>query len=334
MVKTYALPKAEKQPGAPPGAVRQGITRVGTGLGLKSKPEPAPGGESSNASAPPNNPRQHMNRMGSLANWGFHRKETPPNGEGEGPNDQKAEADDDRHIRFTIGGAGRRLTKDDFLKEIQSLDPKARCEVIADSDAPAAMKAMARKDADKNSPGSSRLFGANATGAKTVQAASGKEAAKAVGAEMAKKRGAKVEEGSSGDDSPHAARRDGRGPPKIDRVPEEEETAAERKRRQKALRGVDEEEDARRPESSRGRSHTESAAGKTHRGRQKSVEVETAAEKRRREAALGFSGDHGGEDSEDDDTPRVPPPAAKPRGIRFAQSPARGERAAGKAPAA
>jgi hypothetical protein len=79
------------------------------------------------------------------------------------------EEDDDRRIRFTIGGAGRRLTKEDFLKEIQSLDPKARCEIVAESDAPEAMKAMAQKDASEESPGSSRLFQS-----KNAQAASGR----------------------------------------------------------------------------------------------------------------------------------------------------------------
>ena len=53
--------------------------------------------------------------------------------------------------------------------------------------------------------------------------------------------------------------------------------------------------------------------------------LETAAEKRRREAALGVGGD-GADDSDDDDTPRVPPPVAQSRGIRFAQSPVRGKR--------
>lgn len=42
------------------------------------------------------------------------------------PNDTNDE--DDRRIRFTIGGAGPKLTKDDFLKEIQKLDPRARIE--------------------------------------------------------------------------------------------------------------------------------------------------------------------------------------------------------------
>jgi hypothetical protein len=70
---------------------------------------------------------------------------------------QAEEDDDDRHIRFIIGGQGRRMNKEDFLKEVQSLDPKSRKEVVDKSDASAALKDMARKDASTSIPS---LFGA------------------------------------------------------------------------------------------------------------------------------------------------------------------------------
>lgn len=73
---------------------------------------------------------------------------------------------------------------------------------------------------------------------------------------------------------------------------EASETEVEKKRRLEALRGV--------PSGSR--------AGEEV--------AETAAERRRREAALGMSREPEESDSEDDDTPRVPPP--KPR-IRFVE---------------
>lgn len=38
--------------------------------------------------------------------------------------------DEDRHVRFTIGGTGRRMTKDDFLREIQLLGTKERTETL------------------------------------------------------------------------------------------------------------------------------------------------------------------------------------------------------------
>lgn len=309
MVKTYELPKQKNQGDSEPSAVRQGITRMGTGLGLTSKHDAARDSSKADPSSSRPKPSTRL-RSATFGAWGFGAKKD----ESEEKNSAGEEEDDDRRIRFTIGGAGRRLTKEDFLKEIQSLDPKARCEVIEESDAPAAMKAMAKKDADRNSPGSSRLLGANATGAKTVQAASGKGAAHAVGAKMARERGVTIE-GDSDEDSPHAPRRPGRTLAKVSSLTDDgQETAAERKRREKAMRGV---EDSPSPPR-RGRSHVEgSEAG---RGRKLSPEFETPAEKRRREAALGISAQ---EDSEDDDSPRIPPPAAKPRGIRFAQSPAR-----------
>jgi len=324
VVKTYELPskpKGQAQADSEPGGIRQGLTRMGTGLGFSGKHE---SGELSKAGAS-SSPRQSMLHMGSLAGWGFGGKNQNTDAEGQHEDDEE---DDDRRIRFTIGGAGRRLTKDAFLKEMQSLDPKSRVEVIEDSDAPAALKAMAQRDADKNSPGSSRLFSANATGAKTVQAASGKGTAHAVGAEMARRKVSRVEEGSSDEGSPHTPRRRMRGLSKVSSAPdrEEEETAAERMRREKAMRGV---EDS--PSPPRGRVRRDSdrsypmGSEISPHGRKKSTEVETQAEKRRREAALGVSLD-AQEDSDDDDTPRIPPPAAKPRGIRFAQSPARDER--------
>jgi len=245
-----------------------------------------------------------------------------------------------------MGGSGRRLTKDAFLKEIQDLDPKARCEIVQESDAPLEMKAMAKQDASKDSPGSSRLFEA-----KAGQAASGKDTAKSVGAEMAKRRGANIEEGEedreNGDERgrksgvkgivglvkgknpkhaptsthPHNSSTSNSQSPAND----EPETAVEKKRREQAMRGIDDVTDAQR-----GRSHSRSTSRSRGGRPRKSVDFETAAEKRRREAALGLGGNarDGEEDSDDDGAPRVPPPVAmgRSRGIRFAQSPVRGKR--------
>jgi hypothetical protein len=271
-----------------------------------------------------------------MGTWGFRGKEF------EGAKNDKTgehdDEDDDRRIRFTIGGAGRRLTKDDFLKEIQSLDPKARCEVVEESDAPAVMKAMAKKDASSDSPGSSRLFEA-----KKPQAAAGKVEAKSVGAEMAKQRGARLDEG--GEDLVKAkkdARPFGTTTTTSTKTSSgnEPESAAERKRREKALRGVDDITDAQRGRSpARDEQPQETAADRRRRlamegdeghrvGRLRvqspGIEGESAAQRRRREAALGVGMDNA-EDSDDDGAPRVPPPVAKSRGIRFAQSPVRGK---------
>lgn len=285
------------------------------------------------------------------------------NTEGQAPGQDDEE--DDRRIRFTIGGAGRRLTKDDFLKEIQSLDPKARAEIVEESDAPAAMKAMAKRDASNDSPGASRLFEA-----KNTQAAAGKGEAKSVAADMARQRGGREtydEDSSTSEERAREKRRivveEGKRktmgtavhPNTHTASADEPESAAERKRREKALRGVGDITDAQRGRSPSREEEQEvrqeTAADRRRRlameggggervgglrggsgiraGGQRmpspGTEGESAAERRRREAALGV-GTEGQEDSDDDDTPRVPPPVAKSRGIRFAQSPVRGKK--------
>jgi hypothetical protein len=287
---------------------------------------------------------------------------------GKNSEDNKAadhsDEEDDRRIRFTIGGAGRRLTKDDFLKEIQSLDPKARCEIVEESDAPAVMKAMAKKDASNDSPGTSRLFEARNT-----QAAAGKGEAKALAAEMARRRGGReVYDQDSSTSEERIGEKRGKSAPVEGAMGKamgttvntnagsgnEPESAAERKRREKALRGVDDVTDAQRGRSPTREEepvqHQETAAnrrrrlameagaasslrggnsggngGGSRRMLSPGIEGESAAERRRREAALGV-GTEGQEDSDDDDTPRVPPPVARSRGIRFAQSPVRGKK--------
>ena len=348
VVKTYALParpKKEEDPamGAP---IRQGVKRVGTwtGLGrekLESTQQPAQPNEvaATPSTSRPQAVRQGLSRMGT---WGFGGKNSEVT-KAEKIADQSDE-DDDRRIRFTIGGVGRRLTKDDFLKEIQSFDPKARSEIVEESDAPTAMKAMAKKDASEDSPGTSRLFEA-----KNTQAAAGKSEAKSVGAAMAKQKGARVDEERDEELEPKQNRKD-KTDPHPTKSPTtvsstlktssgiEPESAAERRRREKALRGVDDVTDAQRGRSPRRdepvqlqetaaarrrRLATEGAAANA-RVQSPGIRGESAAERRRREAALGVVDTQ--EDSDDDDTPRVPPPVARSRGIRFAQSPVRGKK--------
>jgi hypothetical protein len=274
---------------------------------VEPKPEMAEKGDTTQSKRPtpksnPSAVRQGLQRMGTWA--------------GVKPAEQDEE--DDRHIRFMIGGAGRRLTKEDFLKELQSLDPKARCEIIKESDAPEEMKELARKDASKDVPGSSRLYAA-----KNPQFVT-----RTAGKQNTKGRAMDEEESDVEESRPRTTR--GRSIPEISRPvpsnsrkisssPSEEEdddlaeSAAERRRRQQALRGVDDDDDV-----SPGRGRSRQVEDEEEDGE---VE-ESAAERRRREAALSTVQD----DSDDDDTPRVPPPVAKPsRGIRFAQSPVRGK---------
>jgi hypothetical protein len=270
------------------------------------KGENAEGAQDVPAATKPNPPsavRQGLQRMGTWA--------------GVKPTGQDDE-EDDRHIRFKIGGAGRRLTKEDFLKELQSLDPKARCEIIKESDAPEEMKELARKDASKDVPGSNRLYGAKDAILVSRTSAAGAQ----------KRRVGTSDHEDSDDELPRPRTTRGRSKPEISKAgpaqsrqvsnsPSDDddlvESAAERRRRQQALRGVEDEDDI---SPGRGRSR------ETEKPDEGADVEESAAERRRREAALGGPAQ---DDSDDDDTPRVPPPVAKPsRGIRFAQSPVRG----------
>jgi hypothetical protein len=324
VVKTYELPPAKsKKEDSGETPVRQGLNRMGTWTGLSGKKDvhaessksPPAQGESSGTAV-----RQGLARMGT---WGFGGKGKD---DGAGRKPDEDDEDDDRRIRFTIGGAGRRLTKDDFLKEIQSLDPKARCEVIEQSDAPHSMKDLAKKDASNDSPGSGRLFNA-----KSAQVASGKGPANAVGAEMGPRQGAPTHEGDTDEEEDSEEERirmknakgslqlskrkvspkgDARKFAKVGSPSNDVgESPAERKRREQVLKGVDDD--------------TPSPRGRPP--RRGETEQESAAERRRREAALRVGGG-AQDDSDDDDTPRIPPPVAKARGIRFAQSPVRGKK--------
>jgi hypothetical protein len=291
---------------------------MGTWAGLSNKPEePNTGGPSSSTTDYQGAVRQGLKRMGT---WGFSK-----GGDKDGARDGKEKVDDeedDKHIRFMIGGSGRRLTKEDFLREIQSLDPKTRYDVVNESDAPLSMKMMARKDASKSIPGENRLLHAQ-----DAYMATDSSTAKAVGAKTAHDRGAQAEDpsddsGSSKSTKHLASLRPGSSSKlassallHVDSSSSHiEESAAERKRREQALKGVDDITPAQRGRSRDRSQNTEDA-----------LEIEeTPAEKRRRLAVLRSVGND--EDSDDDDTPRVPPPVAKSRGIRFAQSPVRGRK--------
>jgi CPA1 family monovalent cation:H+ antiporter len=58
---------------------------------------------------------------------------------------QDDDADDDRKIRFTIGGVGKRMTKEDFIREVQNLDANTRREVVNNSSASQEVKSIAKE---------------------------------------------------------------------------------------------------------------------------------------------------------------------------------------------
>ncbi|KFY64145.1 hypothetical protein V496_03443 [Pseudogymnoascus sp. VKM F-4515 (FW-2607)] len=265
---------------------------------------------------------------------------------------------DDEHIRFTIGSAGRRLTKEDFLNEIRSLDPKGRAAVIEKTDASPAMKDLARRDADASIPGTNRLFSA-----RNVQPGASAAHAKIVGAAMAGANSPKGEEfdraGSSSRSSrssedaeehravamkqralfAHAQDSEDRGAGSPGRTGviastgspsgEPPESAAERRRREQALKGVDDDDvpAGKRPVVATPADKRRESAKTSKRGLAAGAardDSETPAEWRRRIAALGHSEEQEGDEMES--SPTVPTlqtqsstMSGKSRGIRFAE---------------
>jgi hypothetical protein len=198
--------------------------------------------------------------------------------------------EDDRHIRFTIGGVGRRMTKENFIQEMQKLDKGTRREVVDQSNASSRVKTLAKQDLPPKTPEQSRQTGKqdgeHSADGKTTSPANVEWQGRSVNYGQGSGSSGETSGTSSGSESPGGGKAvalnlSSRHAP---------ETAAERRRRLAVLKGVNGNEDD---------------------------AAETAAERRRREAALGVSETGGGEeDSDDDDTPRVPPPK---RGIRFAE---------------
>ncbi|POR33418.1 Putative Na(+)/H(+) antiporter C3A11.09 [Tolypocladium paradoxum] len=276
VVKTYELPsqKAEGQEGND----LIGASLKYLGLGAKGRqddknPEAAAEeGEDSGASA---------SKQPFKAGWsGFAR------GGGQQTRRksmaQQQEADDDKKVRFTIGGVGQRMTKEDFIKEVQKLDVGTRKEVVDHSTASSAVKRLARQDppvkpADLPVAPVIRERGSETSSSNGESSHSGRGRSKSLSP------GRRPVASSS--PSPSAKDR-----------PEEEpaETAVERKRRLSVLASQDGADD-------------------------EDVDTgETPAERRRRQAALGMANAAAADDSDSDDegTERVPPAR---RGIRFAE---------------
>lgn len=55
-------------------------------------------------------------------------------------------SDDDKKIRFTIGGEGKRMTKEDFISEVQKLDAGTRKQVVDQSSASQRVKTIANQE--------------------------------------------------------------------------------------------------------------------------------------------------------------------------------------------
>ncbi|OAA57278.1 Cation/H+ exchanger [Cordyceps fumosorosea ARSEF 2679] len=190
--------------------------------------------------------------------------------------------DDDHNIRFTIGGVGRRMNKEDFIKEVQKLDSITRKEVAEQSTATRPIKEVAKRN-----PG-------------LVAAATDRRRPSGV-PRIVETRADSSERSKRSDESSSRGRpavKEARPSPAAPSEDESHETPVERRRRLAVL-------------SQQSQQSKDAAAGA------QGDAGETPAERRRREAALGMGGgDADDSDSEDEGGERVPPAR---RGIRFAE---------------
>ncbi|TPX09474.1 uncharacterized protein E0L32_009362 [Thyridium curvatum] len=292
VVKKYELPtqRPEKEG---PDLMSQGLKYMGMGGLIKASDKTADGGgEGSKAAG-----------KASMPSWmAFGRQQAGEPSERQRKKsvaEEKAEQDD-RHIRFTIGGVGQRMNKNDFINEMKKLDNKTRREVVDHSTASNRVKTLAKQDpvptfqiTQHSSPRGEASPAASSSS--PAPAASRGKAPEAPRGRPRSATSSSMSSSVSSEISPGPTR--GRqGAPTSEAVApsssskEEPETAVERRRRLAVLQSVGDEQ---------GDDDTN----------------ETPAERRRREAALGMASPTADSDSEDDDTPRVPPAR---RGIRFA----------------
>ncbi|KAI9837379.1 MAG: hypothetical protein M1838_004838 [Thelocarpon superellum] len=92
--------------------------------------------------------RPQLQRVGTWV--GLARKDSrvePGTEAGAAGKAKEEDDDDDDRIRFVQGG--RRMSKTDFIKQIQQLDPRARMEAVEESNAPQDVKEEARVQAHK-----------------------------------------------------------------------------------------------------------------------------------------------------------------------------------------
>ncbi|KAK7937801.1 sodium/hydrogen antiporter [Apiospora aurea] len=279
VVKKYELPSSKAQ-NTDPSKASSSLKHMGLGKkaekalkeGQKESGESS--GEGSSEAGPSRPAAKSGNAKPSFSGWaGFGGKAAGDKKKNAAAIPEVAD-EDDRKIRFTIGGEGRRMTKDDFLREVQKLDAQTRREVIRQSDASPAMKALAKEQAQAGNA-SPAAAGSLRPSVKSGDGDNARQQSKA--ATKPQQEEAPVTRGRTGQAKSQGGLEtggDGAGEASSDQP----ETAAERRRRMAALSTIQDDDDV--------------------------AEKETPAERRRREAALGLGETRREDsDSDDDDTP-------------------------------
>lgn len=327
VIKKYEIPAPEqsdrKQSYVDPERTKQRLKSMGSWLGVGAHGEQDQGeaGKAGQASSRPQGQRKKSFKFNA-------NHET-----------DRTEDEDDLRVRFTMNGNDRRMSKHDFIKQIQSLDPSARASVVEDSNVPEMVKREARADAMEANIEQSAQFRGDPASAPAGGRQDGANNASAAGEAASEDRTADLTMvDSNKQDIPfHPVSAEVE---KVSRA-EPTETAAQRRRRladekanapastsastsQSPSPGprprhsvIKEEEDSdddgteRVPPSARRRRSPAPRRTSSAKADSDDGEGETAAERRRREGALGLTRDENDSD-EDESRPRQPPKGAVP----------------------
>ena len=340
-----APPQPEKKQHGPARAYQFGNTIIvedEDGEVIKKYDIPAPAGKAATDKGA-NATMARLGAMGKKLGIGARESGVASAAEAVGSNDGAGNAaarkqsaaevdmDDDIDLRFTTGG--RRMSKLEFINSIRDMDPKRRIQAVEQSNAPEPVKQEARKEARDRA-----ALQRNGTTSQVPVVAEQPEREQ----EQEQEDGMAALRQINSSDSHHELQlvdSAGKEVPVHDIAGElrnysmtspSGETAAERRRRQalesRAPHQGDEEEDSeddgtdRIPPAARPRG-AESPKQRPHQG--SSNGDETAAERRRREGALGIKRGDEESESDEDEMPRQPPQAVtgSAGNIRFAEPP-------------
>lgn len=305
-------------------------------------------GDRKQSYADPSRTKERLARIGGYLGMGHHGSDAKPGPSNQSPGGKEkprsSNEDDDEHIRFTVGDDKRRMSKAEFIQQIQKLDPKSRKEFVEQSNVPEEVKDEARADANEHAVNKRRATeprlptfpGTEINVFDDHPDASSAAALKKVTSHEDRPTGPDgltlVE--SNREEIPfHSISED------LAHLRSTRETAAQRRRRLAQEREEDSDDDGtervppQRAVSASGPRPGSSAAASPSHGRSHTEEGETAAERRRREGALGLYKEDSDSD-EDESQPRQPPkhavsqsgPSTRTPGIRFADQPSTGSR--------
>lgn len=308
---------------------------------LKKYDIPAPPkkskGESSTAN--PQGPPKRLQRMGTAIGIGGRKtqqlQEEAASADPDTPKKKRKDVndeEDDSRLRFTIDAGGRRMSKAEFIRQISQLDPKARAKFVEQSDVPETVKDEARQGARETGrrPSAQRLEShlehmpsyVGKAPENVAESDSDSEMESGSSGAAAVKRISSNESARTGPDGLTLIDSNDRTIPFHDVTSElrNRETAAERRRREARERAQaqyrhspppreqqeeEEEEDSeddgteRIPPPVRQSAHNKARFLR----KESETEGETAAERRRREGALGVSKEESDSD-EDERSPR------------------------------